>query len=479
MPCSEIARICLQSGPGLSWKRESRTRCLRAVEEAIMPNRLATETSPYLLQHAENPVDWYPWGDEALRRAKAEDKPILVSVGYFACHWCHVMERESFENEEIAGVMNQHFINVKIDREERPDLDASFMEVVQRITGQGGWPLTVFLTPDGEPYYGGTYFPPDDRRGMPGFRRVLLAVVDAYRSRRAEVTEATRQIRSDLAATRARGGARGSLGEDVLSQAYQSLATDFDSSHGGFGSAPKFPQPMVLEFLMRYWLRSGLAQPLQMVELTLQKMAAGGIYDQIGGGFHRYSTDALWLVPHFEKMLYDNALLSRIYLHAYQSTRNPLYRRVVEETLDYVLREMTSPAGAFYTSQDADTEGLEGKFYTWTPGELAASLNPSGDNYNSSGDRHRIARRYFGVTDRGHLVGRSVLHVDVDPTIPAGDEGLSVRDASPLLQEIRAVLYDTRAQRAKPGRDEKVLTGWNGLMMRSFAEAGATFRRVD
>ncbi len=316
-----------------------------------MPNRLATETSPYLLQHADNPVDWYPWSDDALHHAKNVDKPILVSLGYSACHWCHVMEKESFENDEIARIMNREFVNIKVDREERPDLDAVFQDVVQVMTGNGGWPLTLFLTPDGLPYHGGTYFPPEDRPGIPGFRKVLAVAADNCRHRRGEVNRVAQQVEVALARLLTPIKPVEEPTDEVLHQAYHALEGTFDTHYGGFGLPPKFPQPMVLEFLLRYWLRSGTNRALEMVEFTLQKMAAGGIRDQIGGGFHRYSTDNRWLVPHFEKMLYDNALLSRIYLHAYQATHKPFYREMVEETLDYVLREMTSPSGGFYSSR--------------------------------------------------------------------------------------------------------------------------------
>ena len=304
-----------------------------------MPNRLAKESSPYLRQHADNPVDWYPWGDEALARARSEDKPVCLSIGYSACHWCHVMAHESFENAEIAAIMNDSFISIKVDREERPDLDGIYMAAVQAITGGGGWPMTVFLTPEGKPFFGGTYFPPQDRGGLPGFPRVLRAVADAYRSRRDEVDKSAQQLMAVLS-TEEGAKPEGALTVDILDNAYQGLKHSFDEENGGFGLAPKFPQPMALEFLLRYYYRSKEPDALAMVERTLQKMAGGGIYDQVGGGFHRYATDGHWLVPHFEKMLYDNALLSQVYLHAYLATGRPLYRSVVSETLDYVLREM-------------------------------------------------------------------------------------------------------------------------------------------
>ncbi len=425
-----------------------------------MSNRLAKETSPYLLQHGENPVDWYPWGEEALKRAQVEDKPILLSIGYSACHWCHVMAHECFENEDIARLMNDNFINIKVDREERPDLDAVYMEALQSITGGGGWPLTVFLTPDGKPFFGGTYFPPEDRRGMPGFPRVLKTVADAYRHRRKEVEQATRQILAALATKGESLVGTERLVVDILNQSYSALRRDFDNVNGGFGSAPKFPQPLVLEFLLRYYLRTKDKDALEMVTLTLEKMAKGGIYDQIGGGFHRYATDSHWLIPHFEKMLYDNALLSQVYLHAYLVTRTPLFRRITEETLDYVLREMTSPEGGFYSTQDADSEGVEGKYYVWTPEEIIDAL---GDKTGG------IVSGYYGVTTSGNFEGRNILHVagSLDPEEPA------------IMKQARASLLGRREKRVRPGRDEKILTSWNGLMLASLTEAACILDRKD
>jgi uncharacterized protein YyaL (SSP411 family) len=452
-------------------------------------NRLINETSPYLLQHAHNPVDWFPWGEEALQRAKELDRPILLSVGYSACHWCHVMERESFENEEIARIMNEHFVSIKVDREERPDIDAIYMQAVQALTQQGGWPMTVFLTPDGRPFYGGTYFPPRDRQYgreiMPGFPRVLLTIADVFQNQRDKVEEQASQLANYL---RQAGSAplrsmrdassTGALPLELLAEASRELATDFDAVNGGFGHAPKFPNSMSLEFLLRMHLprlrgeiSSKATRPeLEIVETSLQHMANGGIYDHLGGGFHRYSVDAEWLVPHFEKMLYDNALLSSLYLHTYLVTGNPFYRRVAEETLDYVAREMTSPQGGFYSTQDADSEGVEGKFYTWTPAEIEAAL-PSEDA--------ALFKRYYDVTERGNFEGKNILHVARDEQTVAADAGVSVERLREALQLGRQTLFALREQRVHPGRDEKILTAWNGLMLRSFAEAARYLDRAD
>ena len=434
-----------------------------------MPNRLASETSPYLLQHAENPVDWYPWGEEALNRAREEDRPILLSIGYSACHWCHVMERESFENDDIAAVMNEHFVNIKVDREERPDLDAVYMEAVQMLTGSGGWPMTVFLTPEGRPFYGGTYFPPDDRPGMPGFPRLLAAASQAYHTNKSEIDRVTRQLSEQMGRTGQMPRGFTPLTTEVMHNAYSQLATQFDHLNGGFGNAPKFPQPMTPEFLLRYYRHGFNVRALEMVELTLQKMAYGGMYDQVGGGFHRYSTDAYWLVPHFEKMLYDNALLARLYLHAWQITGNPLYRRITEETLDYVLREMTDPAGGFYSAQDADSEGVEGKFFVWTPDELRPLL----------GDDAELVMGYYGVSERGNFEGSNILNVPRPPADYASQRGVSERALSEAIARARATLLEVRERRIHPLLDDKVLTSWNGLMLRAFAEAGAALERSD
>ena len=435
-----------------------------------MPNHLINETSPYLLQHAHNPVEWYPWGEDALERSRSEDKPILLSIGYSACHWCHVMERESFENEAIAGLMNENFINIKVDREERPDLDAIYMEAVQMLTGSGGWPMTVFLTPEGKPFYGGTYFPPVDRQNMPGFPRLLLGIAEAYNTNKGEIQRVTQQLTEQMG--RGSQVPRGTaiLTVDVLHRAYSTLATNFDYQNGGFGMAPKFPQPMTPEFLLRYHDHGYNPRALELVELTLEKMAYGGIYDQVGGGFHRYSTDAYWLVPHFEKMLYDNALLARLYLHAFQITGKPLYRRITEETLDYVLREMTDSGGGFYSAQDADSEGEEGKFFVWTPEEIMDVLGE---------EDGRVFSGYFGVTSNGNFEGKNILNVPRDPEAFAAEHQLDPEQLDGIVARGRTKLLEVRDLRVHPLLDDKVLASWNGLMLRSFAEAGAVLDRAD
>ncbi|HEX6552054.1 MAG TPA: thioredoxin domain-containing protein [Ktedonobacteraceae bacterium] len=451
-------------------------------------NRLIDETSPYLLQHAHNPVDWYPWGEEALQKAKSEDKPILLSVGYSACHWCHVMERESFENEEIAAMMNRFFVSIKVDREERPDIDAIYMQAVQAMTQQGGWPMTVFLTPDGRPFYGGTYFPPRDRQygqqTMPGFPRVLLSMAEAYQEKRQDVEEQATQLaeylqqRSGTPFRRRGEEAAGTMPLELLGSASRELAAEFDAVNGGFGTAPKFPNTMSLEFLLRVYQHrlkgeiSAQTRPgeLEIIETSLQHMAKGGIYDQLGGGFHRYSVDAQWLVPHFEKMLYDNALLSRVYLHTYLVTGNAFYRRIVEETLDYVVREMTSPEGGFYSTQDADSESEEGKFFVWTPAEIEAALSPRDAE---------LFMQYYDVTQKGNFEGKNILHVSQDVEEIAKAAQLSRKQVENSLQQSRLRLFQMREQRVKPGRDEKILTSWNGLMLRSFAEAARYLERAD
>ena len=435
-----------------------------------MPNRLINETSPYLLQHANNPVDWYPWGEEALERARSEDKPILLSIGYSACHWCHVMERESFENETIAGLMNDNFVSIKVDREERPDLDQVYMQAVQMLTGSGGWPMTVFLTPEGKPFYGGTYFPPEDRQGMPGFPRLLTSIAETYSTNRGEIDRVTKQLTTQMSQSNQVSQGTSILTVDILHKAYSSLATNFDYQNGGFGNAPKFPQPMTPEFLLRYYHHGYNPRALELVELTLEKMAYGGIYDQIGGGFHRYSTDAYWLVPHFEKMLYDNALLARLYLHTYLITGRALYRRVVEETLDYVLREMTDSSGGFYSAQDADSEGVEGKFFVWSPDEINSVMG------DADGE---VFAGYYGVTGAGNFEGKNILNIRQDPEEFAETKGLTADQLGDIINRGSKALLEVREQRIHPMRDDKVLASWNGLMLRSFAEAAAALGRPD
>ena len=435
------------------------------------PNRLIHETSPYLLQHAYNPVDWYPWGKEALERAKAEDKPILLSIGYSACHWCHVMERESFEDPEIAALMNEHFINVKVDREERPDLDELYQTAAQLLTGQGGWPLTVFLTPDQRPFFAGTYFPPHDRYGRPGFVRVMRTLIRAYREEPHRIERAAEQLmrairQVDRRDVDQRAPIKPDVGEALLSKAVEWLARSFDQEHGGFGDAPKFPNTSVLELFIRHAVRTGEREYLDMACTTLTKMACGGIYDQLGGGFHRYATDRRWLIPHFEKMLYDNALLPVVYLQAWQLTGDPLFARVVRETLAYVDREMSHPEGGFYSSHDADSEGEEGKFFIWRPDEIEAVLGR---------ELGALFCDAYGVTPYGNFErGASVLHVAMPLEACANKHGLTVAEAEIQLAEARAKLFEARERRVKPGRDEKAVTAWNSLMISAFARAART-----
>ncbi|MFC1999436.1 thioredoxin domain-containing protein [Chloroflexota bacterium] len=433
-------------------------------------NRLALETSPYLLQHAYNPVEWYPWGQEALDRAQQEDRPILLSIGYSACHWCHVMEGESFENKEIARLMNEHFVNIKVDREERPGLDAIYMDAVQAMTGVGGWPLTVFLTPSGKPFYGGTYFPPDERPGLPSFPKVIRTVALAYKTRRGEIEAAAEQVVTELKRTLEVQHSIDPLTADMLRSAYARTGPVFDHQHGGFGSAPKFPHPMILEFLLRYHHRTGDNDALSMVERTLEAMARGGIYDQLGGGFHRYTVDAGWQIPHFEKMLYDNALLSRLYLHAYQATGKDLYRRIAEETLDYMLRDMRSKAGGFYSSQDADSAGFEGQYYTWTPDEIREALGEG---------KAALAQRYFGITGGGNFEGANVLSQAVETEELLSEFGMTAEELYAEIAEIRLRLLKKRYDRIPPHRDEKILADWNGLVLGSLAEAAWVLGRDD
>ena len=435
-----------------------------------MPNRLVNETSPYLLQHANNPVDWYPWGEEALGRARDEDKPILLSIGYSACHWCHVMERESFENDDIAEIMNLNFVNIKVDREERPDLDAVYMEAVQMLTGSGGWPMTVFLTPDGKPFYGGTYFPPVDRHNMPGFPRLLETVSQAYRNSNSEIRRVTDQLTEQMGRTANMPRGTGALDESILHNAYNALATNFDYQNGGVGSAPKFPQAMTLEILLRYHAHGHNERALSMLDLTLEKMARGGIYDQVGGGFHRYATDAFWLVPHFEKMLYDNALLARLYLHSWLATGRALYRRITEEILDYVLREMTGEHGGFFSATDADSEGEEGKFFVWSPEEIEEALGSEDAGLFSA---------FYGVSQRGNFEGKNILNISVKAADFAERQGVTLERLLDVIRRGKETLRLAREEREHPLLDDKALASWNGLMLRAFAEAGAALERQD
>ena len=425
-------------------------------------NRLIHESSPYLLQHAHNPVDWYAWGEEALQKAKSEDKPILLSVGYSACHWCHVMERESFENEKIAALMNELFVNIKVDREERPDIDEVYMNAVQMLTGRGGWPMTVFLTPEGKPFYGGTYFPPEDRYGVPGFPRVLRAVADAYHQKPQDVERSVGQILGALNRLGALHASERPFARDLLEKATAQLAQGYDSDYGGFGGAPKFPNASVFEVLLRYYRRSKDERALEMVTHTLTKMAEGGIYDHLGGGFHRYSVDAKWLVPHFEKMLYDNAQLLRIYVDAFRITGNSLFKGVVEQTVDYLLREMLHGEGGFYSTQDADSEGEEGKFFIWTPAEVAAVIGE---------ENAEIFSRVYDVSDLGNFEGRNILHPILTVEQAARYFSKSVDEIEDLIGAAKAKLFQEREKRVKPFRDEKILASWNGLTLSGLAAA--------
>jgi uncharacterized protein len=428
-------------------------------------NRLANETSPYLLQHAENPVEWYPWGPEALERARAKDKPILLSIGYAACHWCHVMERESFEDAETAAFMNEHFVSIKVDREERPDLDAIYMDAVQAMTGGGGWPLTAFLTPDGRPFYAGTYFPNEERHGLPSFRTVLEAVADAWEHRRSDAETQSARVTEAIDRSNRLAASSEPLTDDVLLSAFGGLRRAFDPRWGGFGRAPKFPQPMTLELCLRMHLR-GTPDALDVVTASLDKMAAGGIHDQVGGGFHRYSTDERWHVPHFEKMLYDNALLIRLYVHAWQVTGRDAYRRVALETCEYLLRELRHPEGGFFSSQDADSEGVEGRFFVWSWHELV-----------EVGDEEVATA--FGATPSGNWEGTNVLWRPLPLEGVAAEFDLDTGELERRMEAARAALFGIRKGRVHPATDDKVLAAWNGFAIAALAEAGRAFGRPD
>ncbi len=428
------------------------------------PNRLIQEASPYLQQHAYNPVDWYPWGPEALAKARQEDRPILLSIGYSTCHWCHVMAHECFENPDIAGIMNALFVNIKVDREERPDIDDVYMNAVQMLTGRGGWPLTVFLTPDLKPFYGGTYFPPEDRGGLPGFPRLLQALAEAYRDKKANIANVAGLLDQNLQILSLTPEPGPAPRYAHLEQALDHALAYFDQDNGGFGGAPKFPPSLDLGFWARFYERTGRSEVLAKLLLTLQRMARGGIYDQLRGGFHRYTVDGVWLIPHFEKMLYDNAQLTVRYLEAYQLTGDPWYAAIARETLDYVLAEMTSPDGAFYAAQDADSEGVEGKFFVWTPAEIAQVVGSA---------RAPLVQAAFGVTAEGNFEhGASVLHRPWSAAALGQQFALKEAQVQEILAEARQQLLTAREQRIRPHRDEKIITAWNGLMISAMAAGG-------
>ena len=441
-------------------------------------NQLKDETSPYLLQHADNPVDWHPWGDGAFRLAREQDKPVLLSIGYSACHWCHVMAHESFEDEATAEMMNALFVNVKVDREERPDVDDIYMGAVQAIAGQGGWPMTVFLLPDGRPFYGGTYYPKERRMGMPSFTQLMTAVHEAYRSQRENLEKQADNLHQSLKRDVLPIGREDDSGltGGMLDEAARALLASIDRENGGFGAQPKFPNPISLEFLLRHHARTGDEEALNLATFTLRQMANGGIYDQIGGGFARYSVDAYWLVPHFEKMLYDNAQLSRLYLHAWQITGDGCFKSIAEDIYDYILREMTAPAGGFYSATDADSEGEEGKFFVWTIEEAAEALAPI------SAEQPRaleIAIETYGLTPQGNFEGANILRLPRPLDETAIDLGMSLDELSAALAVIKRRLYAAREERVPPSLDDKILTSWNGLMLASLAEAARVLKRDD
>jgi len=427
-------------------------------------NRLIDEASPYLLQHAHNPVDWYSWGPEAFARAQQDDKPIFLSVGYSTCHWCHVMEVESFEDKATAEILNDHFVAIKVDRETRPDVDSAYMKAVQAMTGTGGWPLSVFLTPEGKPFYGGTYFPPRQMYGRPSFKQVLLAIAEAWRTKRQDLLGSAQKIDEVLQSAEI-GGAKVSLSQDIGREAFAQFSRAFDETHGGFGSAPKFPQPGVLRWMLGYWHRTGQPEARRMVEVTLDAMAVGGIYDHLGGGFHRYATDAHWLVPHFEKMLYDQALLCQAYVQAYQISGKESYADVTRDILDYVLRDMTDPAGGFYAAEDADSQGREGLFYVWDYREVVDVLGE---------ETAKLFAQRYGLTEAGNFEeGRNIFHIARTVEEIGDKSGLGAEEVRRILAEAKGRLFDRRKTRPRPHKDDKVITAWNGLMIASMAYAGA------
>ncbi|MBI4863521.1 MAG: thioredoxin domain-containing protein [Candidatus Riflebacteria bacterium] len=435
-----------------------------APEAQPRQNRLATEKSLYLRQHAANPVDWYPWGDEAFARARAEDRPILLSIGYSSCHWCHVMERESFEDPEIADVMNRHFVSIKVDREERPDVDQIYLAALHAVGQEGGWPLNVFLTPDLKPFFGGTYFPPEDRFGRPGFRRVLESIAQSWKEDREKVLQGATALCDALGRVSGQTGS-GTVDRSLITAFFEDAVSAFDGAHGGFGGPPKFPRSVVLNLLLRHWRASGEDMARKMVETTLDRMARGGIYDHVGGGFHRYSTDGRWLAPHFEKMLYDNALLAMTYLEAYQATGREGYKRVAREILDWALKDMSHPDGAFYSATDADSEGHEGLFFLWTPAQVEDVLGR---------EAGRAFSMYYNASPDGDLDGASILHVtrsldDVADELRMGSDKLSA-----LLTEARGKMYAAREKRVHPSRDEKIVTAWVSLTVQALARAAQT-----
>jgi uncharacterized protein YyaL (SSP411 family) len=439
-------------------------------DREIKHNRLIFEKSPYLLQHAENPVDWYPWSEEAFLKAEKEDKPVFLSIGYSACHWCQVMERESFEDEEVAKLMNKYFVSVKVDREERPDIDNIYMTVCQFMTGSGGWPLTIIMTPDKEPFFAGTYFPKEAKYGRPGLMEILEQIASLWRKDRPRVLQAGNQVRQTIQ-NFSSSRADGDLTEENLKQAYQEFKDSFDETRGGFGRAPKFPSAHNLSLLLRWWKRSGEDKALMMVEKTLDAMWRGGMYDHLGFGFHRYSTDSKWLVPHFEKMLYDQAMLAIAYVEAYQATGKEQYAEVARQIFNYVLRDMTSPEGVFYSSENADSEGEEGKFYIWTQEEIKAII----------GEEHGdLFCRFYGITEKGNLEeGRSVLHIRSPVEEFARDEGMAPDELNKILEQSRKRLFAAREKRIHPSKDDKILTDWNGLMIAALSKGAQALNKPE